>query len=352
MDARNWWDTGSKLTVNGVNGGSGNDGTVSTTGAWEHLHVTTTANGSGQLIVKLSRTAGVSPVARSVWFDDLSIDGVGGTSNVTWTDWDYCIGTGIPQDPTGGDPDDPPPEDPHLPPPVVGVRPFGVYDIPTGGYGYWNSTVKELATNFGANTINETTSHEMFNIFRFGGTDDWGGTNFTYERWKAAVDAVADDPTIRPLLDAAVTAGWAYACLVIDEPYHPTRYGGPIPIATVERMCLYIKSLWPTWPTVLRVAPTFDSWLTRKILGCNWLWAEYLTRRGDVTTFRDENIARTAALGFDGVIMGLHYSQFHGTGTGDITPAEILHYGTGTRWPGRRRRCISFVTTSRVLTHD
>jgi hypothetical protein len=82
--------------------------------------------------------------AQSFYFSALELLGAGSTSTVTWTDWDYCIGTGMPQDPVGGDPEDPPPVDPHLPPPVVGVRPFGAYDIPTGAYGYWNSTVKEL----------------------------------------------------------------------------------------------------------------------------------------------------------------------------------------------------------------
>lgn len=328
QNSRNWWDTGSKLAVNGV---SGVHGTATISGAWEQLYVTETADGSGHLSVVCKRTAGISPVARVIWFDDLSIDGVGGSSTVTWTDWDYCIGTGVPQEPIGEPPDDPPPVDPHLPPPVVGVRPFGVYDILTGGYGYWNSTVKELGTNFGANTINETTANSMYNIFRFGSTDDWtdASGSFRYELWQAKVDEIKNHAIIRPLLDAAIADGWAFCCLVVDEPYHPTRYGpGGIAITTVERMCLYIKSIWPTWPTMIRVAPTFSSWLTRHIIGCNWLWAEYLTKRGDVTAWRDDNIARTSSLGFDGLIMGLHYSQFHGVGTGDITPAEIDHYGT------------------------
>jgi hypothetical protein len=91
-------------------------------------------------------------------------------------------------------------------------------------------------------------------------------------------------------------------------------------------MCVYSKSLWPTWPTLLRVAPTF-SWITRKIQGCDWLWAEYLTKRGDCATYRDTNIARAQELGYAGCIMGLHWAQFTGVGGRDITPSEIIHYG-------------------------
>jgi hypothetical protein len=255
----------------------------------------------------------------------------GGTSTVLFEDLGSCLGTGKPQDPDDpGDIIDPIPGEPpggYPPPPVGGARPFTAYGIPTGGMAYWNGSVKKLKAAFAVNQLNETTSNEVYNFFVFGETSDWltGGV-FSFDKWKAVVDAIHNDSTINGLLETAIADGWAFGHHVIDEPYHPTRYGGPISIATVERMCLYSKSLWPTWPTLVRVAPTF-SWITRKIGGCDWLWAEYLTRRGDCATYRDTNIERASDLGYAGCIMGLHYSQFTGTGGRDITPSEIIHYG-------------------------
>jgi hypothetical protein len=137
----------------------------------------------------------------------------------------------------------------------------------------------------------------MLNMFVFGETADWlSGGVFNFDRWRAIVDSVANHATLGPLLDTAIADGWAWAHHVIDEPYHLTRYGGPIPLATVERMCVYSKSIWPTWRTLVRVAPTYP-WVTRHIVGCDTLWAEYLTRRGDCLTYRDDNIARAAAWG-------------------------------------------------------
>lgn len=306
----------------------------------EHLATNTvTAGGDGLVTVTITMGA-VFPSghANSTWyFAGLTLEGAAGAAVVDFSDLGSCLGTGKPQDPIGGDVGEPDPPDVDVipeppggypPPPVGGDRPFGCYNIPTRGLGYWNSTIKVLKTAFAANTLNETTTYEAKNMFVFGATADWlTGGKFDFNKWKAIVDSVANHATIGPQLEQAIDDGYAFCHHVIDEPYHLTRYGGPIPIATVEKMCVYSKSIWPTWPTMLRVAPTFP-WITRHISGCDWLWAEYLTARGDVTAFRDANLARVTSLGFAGTIFGLHYKHFTAAETGrDITPSEILHYG-------------------------
>jgi hypothetical protein len=318
-----WFNSLALTATSGGNtsGGSGGSEDINGGEAPQHLQASIVASGT-------SMTVRITGAGNGFHCAGLTIDGLGGTSNVTWTDWDFCIGTGMPQTPPEIiDPVPDPPPGGYPPPPVGGARPFTAYGIPTGGFGYWNGSVKKLKAAFAVNQLNETTSNEVHNFFVFGETSDWltGGV-FDFNKWKAVVDGIANNSTINTLLEAAIADGWAFGHHVIDEPYHPTRYGGPIGIATVERMCLYSKSIWPTWPTLLRVAPTF-SWITRKIGGCDWLWAEYLTRRGDCATYRDSNIERASDLGYAGCVMGLHYSQFTGTGGRDITPSELIHYG-------------------------
>jgi hypothetical protein len=267
----------------------------------------------------------------------LSIDGVGGTSNVTYTDWDYCVGTGLGDGGTGlgGDPDDPgddpipdPPPGGWPDPPVGGTRPFGIYDIPAeGGINVWNSTVKRVTRSNIINILNAGGTGEMKLMLTFSDTDlvtDGSGT-FRYELWQALVDECADDPEIDAAIAAAIVSGVLWCWLVIDEPNRPDRWGGEIPFATVERMCNYLKSKWPTGRTLVRISPTLDWWrrVGRHMVGCDTVWAEYLKARGTIAEYLTANLARCEDYDHD-LIVGLHYGAYDHAGTTRyITPAEL-----------------------------
>jgi hypothetical protein len=304
--------------------------------AWQTLDVTVNSTAGAELTVELEAAHAFIKQDRTVWFDDLQIQGLGGTSAVQFDDLRMCLGTGIGDEGTGvgGDPDTPgveePPEEPPggwPDPPTPLTKIFGIHDIPSEGLSYWSNTVKVARADNVVNLINSARTAECNLFLRMGNDADWdAGSRFSYDRWKDAIDSVYEDTRSRAALEAAILDGTASAHYIIDEPYHPYRYGGPIPFATVERMFTYSKQLFPTWRTILRVDPTMD-WLARAMSGCDTYWAEYLKARGPIDSYirgRTE-----AAQDLDGdLIWGIHYAAFDRSGTPrDITPDEMRHYG-------------------------
>jgi hypothetical protein len=70
-----------------------------------------------------------------------------------------------------------------------------------------------LKLAFAVNQINETTSNEVYEHLQVRGNEDWlvGGV-FNFDKWKAVVDAIANNTALNTLLEAAIASnGWAFA---------------------------------------------------------------------------------------------------------------------------------------------
>lgn len=228
----------------------------------------------------------------------------------------------------GGDPTPEPPGGGDWPdPPVTSDRPFGIHNIPLEGMAVWNSTIAGLRQPNAVSYLAKSKQAGSKNMFRFGGDRDWmRNGKFSYAAWKAVIDAVYNDPETRAAVNNA-TADRSFFChYVIDEPFHPTRYGGPIDFSVVEDMCEYSKTLFPNLPTVIRVAPV-DSRFSRHMSGLDWLWSEYNISKGDPEAWRDNNIERAQKLGH-GLVMGLHYYKFDPHKSVYVTPSQFRQYGT------------------------
>lgn len=286
--------------------------------------------------VVLGKGAGyqINHVNEQYWLAGLSLIGVaGGGAIVRFKNLGSCLGDGVGDGGTGNgdngtDPFPPPPDGGYPPPPIGGARPFGLFNISAKGLGYWNSTMLALLPGNTVDILNEAAAAGAMNLLKFGGEASWQtGGRFDFNRWKAAVNAITNVPRTMTALQAAIAASAprpAWAHFVIDEPFHP-RWGG-ISLSTLDLMCQYSKSLFPTWPTVLRLAPN-DPRLTRPIVGCDWYWAEYKLSSGNPTQYRDAVIAAADAMN-KGVIMGIHYGAFPSPGSSIyITPAQLRYYG-------------------------
>jgi hypothetical protein len=317
---------GTQIALDGIDG---NDGT-------QHLDTGNgTVLGDGLLTVKIHLSMlPINHVSYYYRFSGLALVGVAGGTEVLFRDLRYCLGSGVgvvdPDAPDGSEelPDPIPPGD-YPPPPVGGARPFGIFNISAGGYGYWNSTVAALNPQNCEDVLNLARTNECMVMWKFGGERDWqSGGRFSFTRWKAAVDAIAGNSRTMTALEAAISAGSprpAWGHFVIDEPFHP-RWGGTIGMATLDAMCSYSKLLFPTWPTILRVAPN-DSRLTRAVENCDIYWGEYKLSSGDPARYRDACVSAAAALGKK-LILGIHYGSFPRPASGIvITPAQLEHYG-------------------------
>jgi hypothetical protein len=304
----------------------------------EHLQAATavTAGGDGLITVRIQMDAPVGGPS-SFHFAGLVLEGVtGGGATVVFTDLGYCLGSGVGDGGTGlgGDPDTPGNEEIPDPPPGGWPDPptpldrfFGIHDIPVEGFAYWNNTVKRATPRAIVNLINAARTAGTFPFFCMGPEEDWlVGGRFSFDAWKDQMDELYADAPSRAALEAAIADGTAAMHYVIDEPFHKTRYGGPIPFATVERMFAYSKTLYPTWRTGCRVDPT-DSRLVRAWVGCDTMWGEYKLSQGSITAYKSSRIEAAQDLGVD-LIFGIHYAAFTASRSGVlITPDQLRHYG-------------------------
>jgi type 1 fimbria pilin len=224
----------------------------------------------------------------------------------------------------GGDGTDPVPD----PNPAGGTRPFGAFALPTTGGGLWNCTVKAPSTpNECVSTINSARANGMQLILSLAGTKArWtnGDGTFNKAMYKARLDAMkADDGA-----DAAITNGLADGTIfgghIFDEPYARNVYGGQqISAADVEWACAYTKSLWAITAIVAMHVDSYPN----DIPSCDVYWSQYSMPKGDVTAYRNSQLALAATYGKQ-VIMGINVTHFMQPGTGAaITADQLRHYG-------------------------
>jgi hypothetical protein len=119
---------------------------------------------------------------------------------------------------------------------------------------------------------------------------------FDYAKWVAAMDQYKSD-AIRQAVAEAVADGTIVGNSVMDEP-HVSGHGdgntwGPPGTMTKERvdqMCGYVKNIFPTLPTgVAHRHDVFEPTKSYRI--CDFIIAQYSSRLGSVTQFRDAGLA-------------------------------------------------------------
>jgi hypothetical protein len=159
-----------------------------------------------------------------------------------------------------------------------------------------------------------------------GPVDAYG--HFDYNEWKAKVDR------FRPIagqLNGYVADGTLFANLIIDEPSAKKRWGGVVPMETLDEMAQYSKSLFPDLPTAVREGP-------RELQNYSWRyldasWAQYTAKRAPIAEYVSTEVAAARAKGL-GLIVGLNISKGGDGSSGlgepnewSMTGKEILQYG-------------------------
>lgn len=315
---------------------------------WDQEDLNTTPSGTS-IAVKVGRMGGFFGIGGTYYglFSRITLDdgSAPGGGTVTFNTLTYCEGSGTGDGGTGlgGDPDTPgeepipdPPPDGYPPPVTGGARLFGTWDIPVDGLGFWNGGPKHCTPTNTDNLVNDAGTADCFFAFIAGARSDWmSGGRFSFDRWRIYFDSILDNPTARNALEDGITSGVIPFHYVLDEPdVDSPRYGGAVPFTTVERMCMYSKSLgapFDTWPTCIGVSPD-RSWMVRHMVGLDWMFRDYSLNRGDITTWISANQTRATALGHV-FAPGIHYLGFDrpkdlpGDTERVITPSEFRHYG-------------------------
>jgi hypothetical protein len=150
-----------------------------------------------------------------------------------------------------------------------------------------------------------------------------------FDMWRGQVDRFQP---IAGELSQYVADGTLYAAFLIDEPHSKERWGGEtVPMATLDRMAQYMKTMLPDLPTAVRATPS-------QLRGYRWqyldaAWAQYTARKGGIEDYvADETaIARQEGLG---LVVGLNISKGGDGSSGfgsqkepSMSGAEILRYG-------------------------
>jgi hypothetical protein len=146
---------------------------------------------------------------------------------------------------------------------------------------------------------------------------------FSLAKWKAQVDRY------RSLsLDRYVSSQALYIHHLMDQPSCASCWGGTaVPWATVEEMARYSKSIWPSLPTSVRVAPS-------KLAEAGFRWtyldaglALYNTKMGDAATWLATQVDQAKQQGL-GLLVGLNLLDGAGVNTAPMTASQIEAFGT------------------------
>jgi hypothetical protein len=160
-----------------------------------------------------------------------------------------------------------------------------------------------------------------------------GSGQFQMDLWRACWSRNLT-ATRRNQLLAYRDSGVVVGNYLIDEPNLVKRWGTITP-AMVCQMAGFARTELPGIPVIVRTAP---SWLG----ACPAIdagWAQYGSRRGvEVNTYREQHLADARRLGYS-LVFSLNGLNDDGYGT-DMTPAQVLHYGTSLMVPGA---CAFFV---------
>jgi hypothetical protein len=152
---------------------------------------------------------------------------------------------------------------------------------------------------------------------------------FDYDRWKARLDRFLP---ITDQLNAYVADGTLFAAMLIDEPFVKHHWGGqPVPMATLDRMAQYSKSLFPGLPTTVGSAPSTLKGYPWRYLDVSW--AQYAARKGPISEYAASETAAARSEGL-GLFVGLNISKGGDGSSGlggerdwSMSGAEILKYG-------------------------
>ncbi len=126
--------------------------------------------------------------------------------------------------------------------------------------------------------------------------------SFSLDGWKREIDRYRG-------LDLApyVADGTLLGHLLFDEPHDPTNWDGrPVSYADVVAAASYSRELWPTLPTGVGSPPTALRILRGQTSrgSLDFALAQYRPRKGEVTAWRDQEVAAAKALGY-GLVLSL-----------------------------------------------
>jgi PKD repeat protein len=195
--------------------------------------------------------------------------------------------------------------------PTMGI-PFGIFNLWASGTATQTSGVAPftashdgvLSSNVVARIGAARSQGIRLVLAMTGGDHELYKTNgvFDMAKWQAAMDKF-NTATIRSAVADGVADGTIVGNSVMDEPqqadqgtvYRPKSWGpaGTMTKTRVDQMCAYAKAIFPTLPVGVFHDPS-EFQPTESYYICEFLAAQFATRKGSATTYRDKALAMAA----------------------------------------------------------
>ena len=170
-------------------------------------------------------------------------------------------------------------------------------------------------------------------FIQFASGRDWyldSEGNFSLAKWK---DRVGRYKSVD--LSSYIADGTLYAHYLIDEPEDPSRWNGkPVTYSELEEAARYSKEVFPGLTTIVRVVPTWLQGAPFRWVHLDAAWAQYRASKGDVTLYRDTQVAAAKAQGL-GLMFSLNVlgggdgssSREFTSGLHNMSALELATYG-------------------------
>lgn len=208
----------------------------------------------------------------------------------------------------------------------AGGIPFGTFNLPNTAFGdRYNGAHRNIAP---ADLLASLSAIQgrggRVVLVLAGGPNNYKDAegHFSFDLWRSRVDRYR---TVD--FSSFIADGTVFGHYLLDEPNDPSNWNGePISGDTLEAMAQYSKQIWPDLTTIVRAEPGYLAKAGIAYRSLDAAWAQYVSRKGDVTDYVSRNVSDAQSLGL-GLVVGLNILA-GGPGGVAMTAGEVRDWGS------------------------
>ena len=206
----------------------------------------------------------------------------------------------------------------------AGGIPFGTSALPTSWFGSrYNGALRNIWPGSLVSELAAIKARGGKVVLMFAGNEKYykdGSGHFSLTKWKDRIDRFRSVN-----FNSYVNDGTIIGHYLIDEPNDPSNWNGqPVSASTVDEMGRYSKQLWPGMVTIVRTEPGYFGFSPRYV---DAAWAQYLSRRGNVSDYIRKQVSDAQNRGLQ-LVVGMNVIK-GGTPNGtQMSASEVKTWGS------------------------
>ena len=206
----------------------------------------------------------------------------------------------------------------------AGGIPFGTSALPTSWFGSrYNGALRNIWPGSLVSELAAIKARGGKVVLMFAGNEKYykdGSGHFSLTKWKDRIDRFRSVN-----FNSYVNDGTIIGHYLIDEPNDPSNWNGqPVSASTVDEMGRYSKQLWPGMPTIVRTEPAYFSFNPRYV---DAAWAQYLSRRGNVSDYIRKQVADAQKRGLQ-LVVGMNIIKGGNPNGTQMSASEVKNWGS------------------------